>query len=64
MAQYKSKRKRCSRCGEAKLPSQFNKSNCRPGGLQNYCAVCQHDLYQEQKAGLLEKAQSEVGNVV
>lgn len=32
--------KRCSRCGEVKLPVEFWKNLNRPDGLQDYCKTC------------------------
>jgi len=34
--------KRCSRCHEAKEPSDFQRNKCMPDGLQNQCRACQN----------------------
>src|SRR5213594_4442997 len=47
--------KRCARCGETKLVSEFHKHAKRADGLQVYCksrrAVIDHERYRRQHGG-------------
>src|SRR5215510_14313923 len=36
-------RKRCSKCGEKKLLTEFNNCQARRDGKQSYCRLCQED---------------------
>ena len=51
--------KRCSRCGEIKAASQFNKDKRSATGLTCDCKTCHNNLtqrrYGENRAGVLQK---------
>lgn len=41
--------KRCGRCGEQKLATEFYRSNTRPGGYQAWCKSCSNEYSKKDK---------------
>lgn len=53
----KAERKQCSKCGEVKLKTEFNKSNKASDGLKSQCTKCRAETmtkYARTKAGLIK----------
>jgi len=47
--------KKCSKCGEVKAVSEFNKNKNRKDGLHTYCKKCVKQYYQVNKEKTLEQ---------